>query len=78
MTKNGMRKVQRITSKSLRAMKYCGVSGKKKNDTKNITGSGKRIFGTKKYVKYVPATKPNKIPMVTDNMSNEPNRPRIL
>lgn len=67
-----------FTSKFLRDIKYCGVSGKKKNVTKNIIGSGENIFGTKKYDKYVPATKPNRIPMVTLSMSREPNRPRIL
>lgn len=66
------------TSKFLREIKYCGVSGKKKNDAKNITGSGANIFGTKKYAKYVPATKPNRIPIDTQSISNEPNRPRIL
>ena len=67
-----------FTSKFLRAMKYCGVSGKKINNTKNRIGSGEKTFGTSEYVKYVPATKPNKIPIVTLSINNAPRRPRIL
>lgn len=37
-----------LTSKFLRLMKYCGVSGNKMNAARNINGNGKNIFGTKK------------------------------
>lgn len=66
------------TSKFLREMWYCGVSGKKINSMKNIIGSGKKIFGIIWYGKCVPAMKPSKMPIVTFSISNEPSRPRIL
>lgn len=67
-----------FTSKFLRAMKYCGVSGKNINNTRNTIGIGEKIFGTIWYGKYVPAMKPSKIPIVTLSISSEPRRPRIL
>lgn len=66
------------TSKFLRITKCCGVSGKNMNSRKNTIGSGKKIFGTRLYGKCVPAMKPNRIPMQTLSISNEPSRPRIL
>lgn len=67
-----------LTSTLSFCKRYCGVSGKKENVIRNITGNTIIMHGNNEYSTYAPAVNDIKVPIFVLTSSSAPSVPRIL